>query len=368
MHFPRATRTASLWLLSYSHVFILAQAINACSDPSLLLQHWPADAAKALGAMIIKNANQSNYAVFDMDNTSYRYDLEESLIPYLESRNILTRSTLDPSLKLMPFKDTANFTESLYSYYNRLCDIDELICYPWAAQVWAGLSLSALKVYVDDLMALNESLPVQYWASNEANATIVSGSVNPPQILRGQTELYQALMARGISVYVVTAAHEELVRMVASDAQYGYNVPPQNVIGVTTLLRNKTDGALTTARRQIQAGTYNQTAFLQHLVVTPYLYTPATWFAGKWAAVLTYIDQWKKPVLVAGDTPGSDSYMLFHGVDVTKGGVHLWINRKEAYHAQILQEQQTAAKEQRENGRAVDADRDWVVVKPEEIL
>ena len=34
------------------------------------LKHWPADQAKALDAMIAANANQGNYAVFDMDNTS----------------------------------------------------------------------------------------------------------------------------------------------------------------------------------------------------------------------------------------------------------------------------------------------------------
>ena len=39
------------------------------------------------------------------------------------------------------------------------------------------------------------------------------------------------------------------------------------------------------------------------LELTPYLWTPATWMAGKQAAILTYIDQWKKPVLVGGDTP-----------------------------------------------------------------
>ncbi|RRJ36633.1 hypothetical protein EIM02_26125, partial [Pseudomonas aeruginosa] len=37
-------------------------------------QSWRAEQqAERLGA----------YAVFDMDNTSYRYDLEESLLPYL---------------------------------------------------------------------------------------------------------------------------------------------------------------------------------------------------------------------------------------------------------------------------------------------
>jgi hypothetical protein len=298
-----------------------------------------------------------------MDNTSYRYDLEESLLPFLENRGILTRDTLDPTLKLIDFKDTANFTESLYSYYNRLCEVNNFVCYPWAAQIWSGFTLRDLKCYVDELMALNATIPVKYWDGDE----VVFSTVSPPQVFRGQAELYNALMDHGIAVYVISAAHEELVRMVASDPRYGYNVPPQNVIGVTTMLKNSTSGALTNARIQIEEGTYDQEANLD-LVVGPYLFTPATWFAGKWAAILTYVDQWKRPILAAGDTPGSDSYMLFHSVDISKGGIHLWINRRETYYQRILQEQADNAKGQAENGREITADKNWVVVKPEDIL
>ena len=69
------------------------------------LTHWPEPAAKALNAMITANANKGNYAVFDMDNTSYRFDLEESLLPFMENKGLITRESLDPSLKLMPFKE-----------------------------------------------------------------------------------------------------------------------------------------------------------------------------------------------------------------------------------------------------------------------
>jgi hypothetical protein len=93
-----------------------------------------------------------------MDNTSYRYHLEESLLSFLENCGILTRDTLDPSLKLIEFKDTVSFTETLYSYYSRLCEIDELICYPWIAQVWSGFTLRELKGYVDDVMAHGSSV------------------------------------------------------------------------------------------------------------------------------------------------------------------------------------------------------------------
>jgi phosphoserine phosphatase len=307
----------------------------------------------ALNDMITHNANQSNYAVFDMDNTSYRYDLEESLLPFLENRGILTRNTLDPSLQLIEFKDTVSFTETLYSYYSRLCEIDELICYAWIAQVWSGFTLRELKGYVDGVMAHDSSIPTQYWDGDQ----VASSSVNPPKIFQGQVELYNALMDNGIAVCVISAAHEELVRMVASDPKYGYNVHPHNVIGVSTILKNATSGALTNARKQIVEGTYNQTANLD-LVVTAYLWTPATWFAGKWAAILTYCNQFKKPVLVAGDTPGSDSYMLFHGVDcVAKGGVHLWINRRDAYFKRLQEEIRNNTQAQIANGREITADK-----------
>ena len=85
--------------------------------------HWPAEARKTLDTMIEANAHKGNYAVFDMDNTSYRYDLEESLLPFLEMKGILNREKLDPSLKLIPFKDTPEFKENLNSYYYRLCEI-----------------------------------------------------------------------------------------------------------------------------------------------------------------------------------------------------------------------------------------------------
>lgn len=123
------------------------------------LSHWPAAQATALDRMITLNANQSNFAVFDADNTIWRYDIEESSMPYLENLGVITRETLDPALKLIDFKDSANYTETLYSYYTRLCAIDDAVCYPWAAQVYAGLTLRELKAHIDDLMVLNTTIP-----------------------------------------------------------------------------------------------------------------------------------------------------------------------------------------------------------------
>ncbi|SDV10161.1 HAD family hydrolase [Pseudomonas mucidolens] len=326
------------------------------------LKHWPAPAAKQLDEMIAANANKGDFAVFDMDNTSYRFDLEESLLPYLENKGLITRESLDPSLKLMPFKDTADHKESLFSYYYRLCEVDDMVCYPWVAQVFSGFTLKELKGYVDELMASDKPVPATYYEGD----VVKNMQVQPPKIFTGQQELYNKLMENGIEVYVMTAASEELVRMVASDPKYGYNVKPQNVIGVSLLLKDRKTGELTTSRKQISAGKYDEKANLA-LELTPYLWTPATWMAGKHAAILTYIDEWKKPLLVGGDTPTSDGYMLFHDVDVAKGGIHLWINRKDKYMTQLNGMMAKHAAAQAKAGLPVTADKNWVIVKPEDI-
>ncbi|KAF4549879.1 Hypothetical protein D9617_19g101840 [Elsinoe fawcettii] len=351
-------------LSSIAHVavFIGGVTAQASYNGSVKLTAWPREAAATLEELIASKANASNYAAFDMDNTSYRYDLTESLLAYLSEQGILNRSNLDPSLKLIPFKDTANHTESLYSYYNRLCDIDDYVCYPWIAQSFSGFTLRELKTYVDELMALPTSINTTYFV----NDTVTSVSVSPPKIYTGQVQLYTALQAANISVYVITAANEEIVRMVASDPKYGYNVPPENVIGVSMLLRSP-GGELTTARKQIKEDNYDSETNLDY-VLTPYLWSPLTWFSGKWAAILEYIDEWKTPVLVAGDTPGSDTYMLFQGVDTEAGGVHLWINRRQAYYEDLQELYQDAARGQVENGLQATANQSWVVVTPEQIL
>lgn len=267
------------------------------------LTHWPTNASLALDKMIAANANQSNYAVFDKDNTSYQFDIEESIIPYLDNKGVLTRDFLDPALQIIPFKDTPTYNESMYSYYNRLCEISDIVCYPWAAQVFSGLTLRELKGYVDALMALDGTIPTTYWDGDE----VVETEISPPKIFTGQIELYNRLMANGIDVYVMSASSEELVRMVSSDPKHGYNVKPENVIGVSMMLKNTTSGDLTTTRLQVENGVYSPEDNLD-LLITSYLWTPATWQEGKYAAILKYINEvcirslqasrtsWKKPV------------------------------------------------------------------------
>lgn len=353
-------------MTAFLGVILMTGAVAAGSGgPALAadeLVHWPAPAATALKALVEANANKGAYAVFDMDNTLYRYDLEESLLPYLEMKGILTREKLDPSLKLIPFKDVNGHKESLNSYYYRLCEIDDQVCYPWVAQVFSGFTLRELKGHVDELMAQGKPIPSDYY-EGDAVRTI---EISPPKPYAGQLELVNLMRKNGVEVYVMTAASEELVRMVAADPKYGYNIKPENVIGVSMLLKDRQTGALTTARKLIEQKKYDWSQTMD-LELGTYLWAPLTWFSGKYAAILTYIDPWKKPILVAGDTPTSDGYMLLHGTDVEHGGIRLWVDRKDKYRKQIQSMWEDAAARQKALGQPVTADQNWLVVKAQEI-
>ncbi|AKJ41159.1 phosphorylcholine phosphatase [Pragia fontium] len=341
----------------------LSMSLCYLSSYATELTHWPKKQAEELNQLIAKNAHKGEFAVFDMDNTTYKNDLEESLIPYMENKGILKRENIDPSLKLIPFIDNLGEPESLYSYYHRLCELDDLICYPWAAQVFSGFKLSELNQQVSDLMALEGKIPVKYIKDNK----IVTSEVEPPKPMRGMQELFHKLQENGIDVYIMSAAHEELVRMVASDKKYGYNVKPQNVIGVNTLLKNSQTGELTTARKQIKLGNYDPLKN-RDLEITPYIVNPMTWFEGKAGSILAYIDQWRKPILVGGDTLYSDTYMLLNSVDIKKSGKRLWINRKPETLTKLESLQQEMMKQQKSAGQEVDAGDNWVIVTQQEIL
>lgn len=341
----------------------LALGLVAGAHAETSLKDWPPRAAGQLEALIRQHAHKAEYAVFDMDNTSYQFDLTEALLPYLENRKVLTRDNLDPSLKLIPFKDTASHRESLYSYYLRLCAIDDLVCYPWIAQSFAGLSLKELKKHVDEMMAAGKPVPVSYYEGDK----LVRSTVNPPRPFAAMQALYQKLHENGITVYVMTAANEELVRMVASDPRYGYNVRPENVIGVNVLLKDRHSGKLDSARLQIRRGQYDPAANLDNMQLTAFLMNPMTWFEGKHGSIVGWIHQWRKPVLVAGDTARSDGYMLLNSTDVDRGGLRIWVDRKDKYTLEIARWRKQADAEQKALGQPPTASRNWITVKPRDL-
>jgi phosphoserine phosphatase len=319
---------------------------------------WP-KAAQATIDAATAHAPAGSYAVFDADNTIWRNDLEEALLPFLENRGTLSIAALPPELRPVPVHEG----ESLYGYYQRLCAIDDKLCYPWIAQIFAGRPLSALKADVDALMASSAPIPVRY----EQDGKTVAGTVMPPTIYPAQRDLIGALRARGIRVYIVTASAEELVRMVASDPRYGLNIPPADIIGVTMLLRDPADGSVSTARSRITAGHFlDATYTAQHhatMVPTTTLWSPLSWYEGKVAAILAYIDPVRRPVLVAGDSR-SDWAMLFHS-----GGARLWVDKNAATTRALVKERDAHSASEKALKLPVPepADQGWAQATPAEL-
>jgi phosphoserine phosphatase len=326
------------------------------------MRHWPAKEAARIEKLITRHAHQGEYAVFDADNTIWYQDLEETLLPYLENKKILTRQKLDLSLKLIPFHPD----DTLVSYAFKLYDMDHKIGYPWLAQVFSGFTLAQLKEYVDELFALNgRQIPCKYWKNGE----LVDYFSESPRIYPAQRELINTLQANGIEVYVITAALEELTRMIVSDPKYGLNVKPENVIGVSCLLKDRQTQKLTTARKQIASGHFWDDIFTKEthyaLEVTPYIQSPDTSYAGKPAALKEYIHPVKQPILVAGDSP-SDHFLLFCS-DYSKGGLKLWINRKEEDWNITQKAYKTYAEQEKELGLGVTGDKNWIMVYPRDL-
>lgn len=328
----------------------------------ILLPHWPEAAAEQLTRLIATHAHSGAYAVFDADNTTYHHDLLGALLAFMEMRGVLTRDTMQSALALIPFRDSANRRESLTSYYQRLGEIDDQVGYPWASQIFAGFTLRALKHQLDAMLAQGEPIPAWHYVGDQVQEL----AIDVPRMQRGQQALFRALMDNGIEVYMVSAASEEIVRMVVSDPQYGYHVKPQNVIGVSLLLRDRQAGTVTTARKLIAENRYDPSLLLDHELTTA-LWAPLTWYEGKQAAIHTYIHPWKKPVLVAGDTPVSDGPMFLRGPDPDRGGLRLFIARKDSDRDHIAQLQSDHAVDQHAHGHPVTADRNWVIVTPEQI-
>ena len=132
-----------------------------------------------------------------------------------------------------------------------------------------------------------------------------------PQIFPAQQELIATLQARGVEVWIVSASLEELVRMVISDPKYGVNLPPERVIGVNLMLQ-KPDKTVTVGAIERREGRCGNDHYLSESrmswTLTSYPFAPLTWYGGKVSAILEWIDESQRPILVAGDSP-NDFYM-----------------------------------------------------------
>ncbi|VFQ43184.1 haloacid dehalogenase-like hydrolase [Desulfoluna butyratoxydans] len=332
-----------------------------CTAQAAELTHWPGAQRHKLIRLIERNAFQDKFAVFACDNTLWYRNLDASLLAYLENKGLMTPESMDPALEIVPLLPG----DTLTSYARRLFEIDPKVGSPWLARVFSGFTLEELKGHVDDLFALNgASIPAKY----RRNGVLTEIEVEAPRIYPGMRELINAMQENGIEVFLISSALEELVRMVACDPRYGLNIKPENVIGVSTLLKDRATGNITTARLQIQKGHFLDESYpkARHMAMelTPTLWSPYTITSGKVWAIEDYIHPVNRPILAAGASP-SDHPMLFKAEEF--GGIKLWINRKEELWDATQAARTLRARQQQEAWQYPSANKRWLMVRPDDI-
>ena len=243
------------------------------------------------------NATRKPYAVFDWDNTSIMNDCQEALLMY-QINNLAFRFTADAFSRVIrqdlpdgPLKkengyatvdgkpvsvqdladDVAtdyawlraeeakgksldalrqmaqfqDFRAKLYFMYDAICDAYPIeVGYKWVLYLLANQTqaeVAALAQASND-NGLGDALKkVKYVSPQElpGKAGIVAAShFHGLRIHEEIRALMHTLRAEGFDVYVSTASLDDVVRVFAGYPNYGYGVPPENVIGLRLEVEN----------------------------------------------------------------------------------------------------------------------------------
>ena len=288
------------WDAATSTVGIEKDGHYKADEKTLMVGNWAPATRERMQAVIDEYADSGRYVVFDFDNTSVIFDVEEALLVYqienlrfkiapdkladvLETQIPDLNKSLGTSVdgvdvtcaKLVADivsdytwlyenyegfegdKDLAyihatnqyqDFAAKLRYMYSAVGDtFDAAVSYPWVTYLFTGMT--SQEVY--DLAAESH----KYWASygRYATETWTSPVETPGQagvittsFTTGVTftdelvDLYHTLMANGIDVYIISASFIDVIR--AANDTMGYNIPDDHVYA----MRNKmVDGVYT---------------------------------------------------------------------------------------------------------------------------
>ncbi len=324
------------------------------------LNLWPDNISRCVNGMIdkAKGSSQQSYAIFDADNTLWRYDLTEALLAFLEYKGVLTRehAVQYPSL------DLVLGDESLTACYLRLCQFNINIGYAWIACIFSGIRLKTLCRHMNDM--LNAGTPVKVFADKERQVELPD--IHPPEVFPAQRQMIDKLNSNGIKVYIVTAAPEDLVRMVINRPETGLNIKPENIVGVNLALQNRVNRELVLPAG-MRPDTDSPVDWAQYGEndMIPLIIGPATWYEGKVAAIRSRIDMTARPMFVAGDSP-SDLPMLSL-CNAADGGIRLFVAKglKDKRLAGAYIRDRVAR--QRLASEKVGANKNWFFISPESL-
>ncbi len=330
---------------------------TATADPNLPKLNptgWKPDVYSALVKTIDAGAYTGRYAIFDFDNTSQARDVTESALGQAKVSNFPAPGSI-PSVFATPIgngKTTVRITDGLPEYYDALASLGgEGFSYQdkygqAESDLWPGLAFTGLTVddYVNTVsQAYDNGIALEDLKTGKETEV---GGVGRAFVYPQMADLYGYLNSRGYNTYVVSAGITWGVRFMVKNAlnpvikaKYGAaaELPLNHVIGISTLLRDKTTGEVWT-----DAGIRNTPSASGILNLDPTAMKnfkilgqpdpPVSWGGGKVAAILQGITR-DRPYLVGGDALG-DHEMLNTAEN------RLWISRldKPTYQVEIAEQ------------------------------
>ena len=263
----------------------------------LITGNWAPTTRARIQAVIDENADSGKYVVFDFDNTSVIFDVEEALLIY-QIENLAFKIDPDDMADVLetqipdltaPVGTTVDgedvsveelvadltsdyawlyenyegfgaggaygleyihatnqyqdFAAKLRYMYSAVGDtFDASVSYPWVTYLFTGMT--SQEVY--DLAAESHAYWAAYgryasetWTSPvelPGEAGVVSVSFNTGLTFTDELkDLYATLMANNIDVYIISASYIDVIQ--AANQTMGYNVPEENVFA----MRNKVD-------------------------------------------------------------------------------------------------------------------------------
>ena len=263
----------------------------------LITGNWAPATRARIQAVIDENADSGKYVVFDFDNTSVIFDVEEALLIY-QIENLAFKIDPDDMADVLetqipdltaPVGTTVDgedvsveelvadltsdyawlyenyegfgaggaygleyihatnqyqdFAAKLRYMYSAVGDtFDASVSYPWVTYLFTGMT--SQEVY--DLAAESHAYWAAYgryasetWTSPvelPGEAGVVSVSFNTGLTFTDELkDLYATLMANNIDVYIISASYIDVIQ--AANQAMGYNVPEENVFA----MRNKVD-------------------------------------------------------------------------------------------------------------------------------
>lgn len=263
----------------------------------LITGNWAPNTRARIQAVIDANANKGRYVVFDFDNTSVIFDVQEALLVY-QIENLIFRITPDkmqgvletgiPDLNksigtnaagesvpvneiiadlvsdytwiynnykgmkgdksldiIHASNEYQDFAAKLRFMYNNLGDyFDHAVSYPWVGYLFTGMTPAE----VQELATASH----KYWASYgryaeeswtsplelPGKAGVVSASfITGVTFTDELVDLYHTLAANKIDVYIVSASPQDTI--VAANKAMGYGIPEDRIFA----MRNKLDAS-----------------------------------------------------------------------------------------------------------------------------